>query len=162
MADLLAFGRVTDWQTAVHEQGAQLAAIQRRTANIAGLRSGLGEFFTYCAMWLVLWLAWDVRVDPTTLLDRPADQIGALLTLALWNTTLTQFLWIGGLAAVPDITRGSYLFFLKPVIAAWLALAFLGQAVTWMQWLAIAVVCSSVAIEAGWNPLAARLRARRR
>lgn len=57
MADLQAFGRAADWQTAVHEQGAQLAAIQRRTAGITGLRSGLGELLTYCAMWLVLWLA---------------------------------------------------------------------------------------------------------
>ena len=57
MADLLAYGRADDWQTTVHEMGAQLAAIQRRAAGIAGLRSGLGELFTYGAMWLVIWLA---------------------------------------------------------------------------------------------------------
>ena len=57
MADLLAYGRADDWQTAVHDLGAQLAAIQRRAASIAGLRSGLGELFTYAAMWLVIWLA---------------------------------------------------------------------------------------------------------
>jgi ATP-binding cassette subfamily C protein CydCD len=57
MADLLAFGRMGDWQTAVHEQGARLAAIQRRAAGIAGLRSGLGELLTFGAMWAVLWLA---------------------------------------------------------------------------------------------------------
>jgi len=56
----------------------------------------------------------------------------------LWNTTITQFLWIGGLAAVPDITRGSYLFFFKPVIAAFLAVVFLSQELTPWQALAIA------------------------
>ena len=60
----------------------------------------------------------------------PSETAVSLLTLALWNTTITQFLWIGGLAAVPDITRGSYLFFLKPVIAAFLAVVFLSQNLT--------------------------------
>jgi hypothetical protein len=36
-----------------------------------------------------------------------------IIVIILYNTTLTQWLWIGGLAAVPDITRGSYLFFLQ-------------------------------------------------
>ncbi|MFN2170201.1 MAG: thiol reductant ABC exporter subunit CydD [Candidatus Promineifilaceae bacterium] len=57
MADLIAFGRMADWQTAVHGLGARLSTIQRRAANIAGLRSGLGELLTYGAMWSVLWLA---------------------------------------------------------------------------------------------------------
>ena len=57
---------------------------------------------------------------------------------------------IGGLAAVPDITRGSYLFFLKPVIAAVLAVAFLSQQLTGWQIVAILVICSSVAVEALW------------
>jgi ATP-binding cassette subfamily C protein CydCD len=57
MADLIAFGRMGDWQTAVHRLGARLAAIQRREASIAGLRSGMSEFLTYGAMWTILWLA---------------------------------------------------------------------------------------------------------
>jgi threonine/homoserine efflux transporter RhtA len=76
-----------------------------------------------------------------------------LLTLALWNTTITQFLWIGGLAAVPDITRGSYLFFLKPVIAACLAIVFLNQSLTTWQTMAIFVICTSVVVEASWARL---------
>jgi threonine/homoserine efflux transporter RhtA len=71
--------------------------------------------------------------------------------LAFWNTTITQFLWIGGLAAAPDITRGSYLFFLKPVIAACLAVVFLSQGLTAWQVLAIIVICTSVAVEASWG-----------
>jgi len=101
-------------------------------------------------LWLVVGLFWKIWVNPATLLNRPANQIASLLTIALWNTTITQFLWIGGLAAVPDITRGSYLFFLKPVIAAFLAVLFLSQALTPWQILAILVICASVIIEASW------------
>lgn len=101
-------------------------------------------------LWLVVGLFWQIWVNPLTLFDRPSQQLGSLLTLALWNTTTTQFFWIGGLAAVPDITRGSYLFFLKPVIAACLATIFLSQSLTPWQTLAIAVICLSVLVEAGF------------
>ena len=72
----------------------------------------------------------------------------AIAVLCLYNTTITQWLWIGGLAAVPDITRGTYLFFLKPVMAAFLSVAFLGTSLSVWQILAITVICSAVAIEA--------------
>ena len=52
---------------------------------------------------------------------------------------------------MPDITRGSYLFFLKPVIAAFLAVVFLSQQLTSWQIVAIIVICSSVAVEALWS-----------
>ncbi len=98
-------------------------------------------------LWLVVGLFWDIWVNPATLFDRPPNQVASLLTISLYNTTITQFLWIGGLAAVPDITRGSYLFFLKPVLAACLAVMFLGHALTAWQILAIAVICASVFVE---------------
>lgn len=101
-------------------------------------------------LWLLVGLAWSVWVNPLALFDRPREQWTALLTIGLYNTTLTQWLWLGGLAAVPDITRGMYLFFLKPVIAACLAIWILGQPVTWLQWLAITVICGAVALEAAW------------
>lgn len=75
----------------------------------------------------------------------------SIVVLALYNTTLTQWLWIGGLAAVPDITRGMYLFFLKPVLAALLAVVFLGAELTLWQVLAIVVICGAVALEASWD-----------
>ena len=108
-------------------------------------------FMGAVGLWFVVGVFWNVWVNPATLFDRPPGQSGALLTIALWNTTITQFLWIGGLAAVPDITRGSYLFFLKPVIAAFLAVAFLSQHLTGWQIVAIIVICSSVAVEALWS-----------
>ena len=48
---------------------------------------------------------------------------------------------------MPDITRGSYLFFLKPVIAALLAVAILDQGLTAVQIAAILLVTASVAAE---------------
>jgi len=99
-------------------------------------------------LWLVVGLVWQLWVNPLDLFDRPGGQLAALLTLAVWNTTITQFFWIGGLAAVPDITRGSYLFFLKPVIATLLAIFFLNQSITGWQTMAIGVICISVLCEA--------------
>ena len=74
-------------------------------------------------------------------------QAWSLLVIALWNTTLTQYLWIGGLAHAPDITRASYLFFLKPAIATVLAVAILSQPLTLIQVIAIIAICGSVLIE---------------
>lgn len=114
-------------------------------------------------LWLAVGAVWSIWVNPATLFDRPATEatLGVnpgiwLLVLALWNTTITQVLWLGGLAAAPDITRASYLFFLKPVIAAALALLILAEPVTWLQALAILVVTGSVAVEVGWQRLADR------
>ncbi|MDP6268886.1 MAG: EamA family transporter, partial [Alphaproteobacteria bacterium] len=91
-----------------------------------------------------------VWVDPTTLFQRPAVAWGSILALALWNTTITQFLWIGGLAAAADMTRASYLFFLKPVIAAGLALGLLGDELSLLQAAAMLVVMASVLVEVFW------------
>lgn len=102
-------------------------------------------------LWLVVGVFWKIWVNPATLFSRTPGQIASLLTLAFWNTTISQFLWIGGLAAVPDITRGSYLFFLKPVIAACLAVVFLNQGLTSWQVLAIIVICACVTVEASWD-----------
>ena len=115
--------------------------------------TALTMFMGALGLWLVVGLFWDIWVNPATLFDRPEGQTAALITIALYNTTITQFLWIGGLAAVPDITRGSYLFFLKPVIAAFLAVVFLSQQLTAWQMLAIVVICASVFVEVIWARL---------
>ena len=95
-------------------------------------------------LWLVVGLFFGVWAAPSRLSGLEAPALAALLIIAFWNTTITQFLWIGGLAAVPDITRGSYLFFLKPVIAALLAVLVLGQDLSATQILAIIVITGSV------------------
>ena len=98
-------------------------------------------------LWVLVGTFWKIWVNPLALFDMGTDKLIALLILAFWNTTITQFLWIGGLAAVPDITRGGYLFFLKPVIAAGLAILFLGQNLTGWQFFAITIICASVLFE---------------
>jgi drug/metabolite transporter (DMT)-like permease len=108
------------------------------------------------ALWLLVGLAWGEWVDPTALSTFSGEAVAAILALALYNTTLTQFLWVGGLAAVPDITRGMYLFFLKPAVAALLALFLLGTVPTWLQVLAIAVITGCVALEAFWSRIVRR------
>jgi drug/metabolite transporter (DMT)-like permease len=113
--------------------------------------SAVTMFIGAVGLWIVVGLFWKIWVNPATLFSRAPGQIASLLTLAFWNTTITQFLWIGGLAAVPDITRGSYLFFLKPVIAACLAVVFLSQSLTSWQVLAIILILASVAVEALWE-----------
>ncbi|QPH54452.1 DMT family transporter [Pontivivens ytuae] len=104
-------------------------------------------------LWLLVGSVWSIWVNPLTLGERPAIAVWSLLILALWNTTITQLLWFGGLAAAPDITRASYLFFLKPVIAAGLAIFILAQYPTPLQVAAILVVTGSVFVEMFWPRL---------
>jgi len=116
-------------------------------------------------LWLTVGVAFGVWVDPSTLFERPASAATQginpgwwLLLLGLWNTTITQLLWFGGLSAAPDITRASYLFFLKPVIAAVLAIFVLSQHPTMLQSLAILVVTGSVFVELFWPRIERLLR----
>jgi len=108
-------------------------------------------------LWLMVGALFGVWVDPSTLFERPASAATQginpgwwILVLGLWNTTITQLLWFGGLSAAPDITRASYLFFLKPVIAAVLAIFVLSLHPTLLQSLAILVVTGSVFVELFW------------
>ena len=118
-------------------------------------------------LWILVGAAFGAWVDPTTLFGRPAGAatMGVnpgwwILVLGLWNTTITQLLWFGGLSAAPDITRASYLFFLKPVIAAVLAIFVLSQHPTALQTLAIFVVTGSVLVEMFWPRIARALGGR--
>lgn len=109
-------------------------------------------------LWLLVGAAWGIWVNPASIVDKPALAAWSLLILALWNTTITQLLWFGGLSAAPDITRASYLFFLKPVIAALLAMLFLASFPTPLQVMAIVLVTGCVGVEILWS----RLRGRKR
>ncbi len=113
--------------------------------------TALSMFIGGIGLWLVVGLFWGVWTNPLELADRPPHQMWALLAIGLWNTTITQYLWIGGLAHAPDITRASYLFFFKPVIAASLALLILGQSITRMQIAAIVIICGAVVAEFAWS-----------
>jgi drug/metabolite transporter (DMT)-like permease len=122
-----------------------------RTTAVTMMMGGVG-------LWLMVGVAFGVWVDPAVLFARSASEATQginpgwwILVLGLWNTTITQLLWFGGLAAAPDITRASYLFFLKPVIAAVLAIFVLAQHPSMLQALAILVVTSSVFVEMSWQ-----------
>jgi drug/metabolite transporter (DMT)-like permease len=101
-------------------------------------------------LWICVGLAWSLWVNPLDLFDRPVVAWSSLLTLGIWNTTITQVLWIGGLAAAADITRAGYIFFLKPVIAACLAIMILNESLSVLQAFAIVVVTGSVVFELFW------------
>ena len=107
----------------------------------------IGFFFLY----LVVGLAWGVWVDPLSLADKRPEQIAGILTIGIWNTAIAMALWMAGLSYAPDSQRASYLFFLKPVIAAFLAIAILGDALSWMQGLAIFAICFCVGLEYVWT-----------
>ena len=101
-------------------------------------------------LWVGVGTFWGKWVNPLTLTEKPTVTIWSLIVLGLWNTTITQLLWLGGLASASDMTRASYLFFLKPVIAAGLAIIFLGDSPTWLQIVAIVVVSGLVFFEVFW------------
>ncbi len=109
------------------------------------------------ALWIGVGLFFGIWVDFSTLFARTPGEAAAILAIGLYNTTITQWLWLGGLAAAPDIARAGYLFFLKPVIAALLALVFLAQPVTAVDWVAIVVICGAVAVEFFWTQVRARV-----
>ena len=134
--------------------GAYTVAIKPVISRYGALRiTSLTMCIGGIGLWLLVGVAWSEWVNPATLFDRPTEQWSAILVLVLFNTVITQLFWIGGLAAVPDITRGSYLFFLKPVIAALLTWYFLAQPVTGFQLVAMLIICLAVFIEPVWTRL---------
>ena len=114
----------------------------------------LGFFALYPAVGF-LWGNW---IDPTTLLNRPPTQIASLVTLGVWNTCIAFVLWLWGLANVPDVGRGNYLFFLKPIIALCLAYFILNDSVSLNQLLAIFAVTAFVLGEIFYESLAPRVK----
>ncbi len=113
-------------------------------------------FIGFFILWVVVGLAWGVWVNPLSLVDKSAEQVRGILTIGVWNTSIAMALWLWGLAAAPDPQRANYLFFLKPVIAAFLAMAILGDTLSVFQGLAIFAICFCVALEYVWTR---RLRA---
>ncbi|MEX2518941.1 MAG: DMT family transporter [Paracoccaceae bacterium] len=109
-------------------------------------------------LFVIVGLGWGIWINPLEIVEMPSVAMWSLLTLAILNTTITQVLWFGGLTAATDMTRASYLFFLKPVIAAILAVLILAEEPTLLQGLAIVVVTGSVAVEVFWPRIVAAFR----
>ncbi len=126
-----------------------LVLIKPYIAEYGALRiTAITLFLGGLVLWVGVGLLFGRWVAFWSLGDLAPPAMIAIAVLVLYNTTVTQWLWIGGLAAAPDITRGPYLFVLKPVVAAFLAAVFLGTRLSLWQVLAILVICSAVAAEA--------------
>jgi len=117
----------------------------------------LGFFLLY----LIVGIAWGLWVDPLTLFDKRPEQIAGIFTIGIWNTTIAMILWLAGLSFAPDLVRANYMFFLKPVIAAFLAIAIIGDSLSLMQYMAIFAILFCVGIEYAWTVRAAKATARR-
>lgn len=107
----------------------------------------IGFFF----LWFTVGLGWGIWVNPADLADKSPEQIRGILTIGAWNTCIAMALWLWGLSVAPDPQRANYLFFLKPVIAAFLAILILGDGLTLFQGLAIFAICFCVALEYVWT-----------
>lgn len=112
-------------------------------------------------LWPIVGVLWGIWVDPLTLFERPSGQVAAILTLGIWNTCIGFILWLWGLGHVPDPARGNYLFFLKPVIAAFLATFILGTDITWAQLAAIIAITGFVLGEIFYDELRALILRRK-
>ena len=109
----------------------------------------------FVALWLVVGAVWGIWVTPLELFERPPVQAGAIIALGVWNTCIGFILWLWGLSNVPDVARGNYLFFLKPVIAALLAAFILGDDITGTQIAAIVAITGFVLAEIFYDDLRA-------
>ncbi|MBY8974970.1 DMT family transporter [Rhodobacteraceae bacterium NNCM2] len=112
----------------------------------------IGGVFIY----FVVGTAWGIWVNPLSIVDKQPQQIAGIITIGVWNTCIGFAVWLAGLAAAPDSQRANYLFFLKPVIAAFLAVAILGDVLSVMQILAICAICFCVGLEYIWTTRRAR------
>lgn len=108
-------------------------------------------FIGFFILWVVVGLGWGVWVNPLSLADKTPEQIFGILTIGVWNTSIAMALWLWGLSTASDPQRANYLFFLKPVIAALLAVAILGDSLSLLQGFAIFAICFCVAIEYVWT-----------
>lgn len=114
----------------------------------------------FFALWTIVGLIWGNWVNPLSLADRPPVQVGSILALGIWNTCIGFVLWFWGLSNVPDVARGNYLFFLKPVLALILAYFLLSETITATQLAAIFAITAFVAAEIFYEQIVAWRAAR--
>ena len=101
----------------------------------------------FIALYPSIGLIWGIWVNPFDLFDRTSVEYLSIITLGVWNTCIAFILWLWGLSKIPDVARGNYLFFLKPVIALCLAFFVLEDNITINQFIAIIVITGFVLME---------------
>ena len=132
--------------------GVYLVVARPLVTEYGPVRMTAYTFFTgFFLLWTVVGLGWGTWVDPLSLMDKSPGQVAGILTIGVWNTTIAMACWLWGLSAAPDPQRANYFFFFKPVIAAFLAMAILGDGLSLFQGLAIFAICFCVALEYVWT-----------
>ena len=106
-------------------------------------------------LWVVVGAAWGEWVNPE-FVRSPAARIRIHYRARRVEHLHWLHLVAVGLSNVPDVSRGNYLFFLKPVIAALLAAFILNDDITTTQMAAIFAITGFVAAEIFYEPLRGR------
>ena len=112
----------------------------------------------FIALYPSIGLIWGIWVNPFDLFARSITEYLSIITLGVWNTCIAFILWLWGLSKIPDVARGNYLFFLKPVIALCLAYFILDDNITINQLIAIAIITGFVIIEIFYTPISKILK----
>ena len=112
----------------------------------------------FIALYPSIGLIWGIWVNPFDLFARSSTEYLSIITLGVWNTCIAFILWLWGLSKIPDVARGNYLFFLKPVIALCLAYFILEDKITINQLIAIAVITGFVIVEVFYTPISKILK----
>jgi drug/metabolite transporter (DMT)-like permease len=107
----------------------------------------------FIALYPSIGLIWGIWINPFDLFERTSVEYLSIITLGVWNTCIAFILWLWGLSKIPDVARGNYLFFLKPVIALCLAFFVLEDSITYNQLIAIIVITGFVLIEIFYSSL---------
>ncbi|MDC0456743.1 DMT family transporter [Alphaproteobacteria bacterium] len=112
----------------------------------------------FIALYPSIGLIWGIWVNPFDLFARSSTEYLSIITLGVWNTCIAFILWLWGLSKIPDVAKGNYLFFLKPVIALCLAYFILDDNITVNQLIAIAIITGFVIIEIFYTPISKILK----
>ena len=112
----------------------------------------------FIALYPSVGFIWGIWVNPLDLFDRTTTEYISIITLGVWNTCIAFILWLWGLSKIPDVARGNYLFFLKPVIALGLAFFILQDNITINQLIAIFIITSFVMMEIFYTPISKTLK----
>ena len=112
----------------------------------------------FIALYPSVGFIWGIWVNPLDLFDRTTTEYLSIMTLGEWNTCIAFILWLWGLSKIPDVARGNYLFFQKPVIALGLAFFILQDNITINQLIAIVAITSFVMMEIFYTPISKILK----
>ena len=107
----------------------------------------------FIALYPSIGIIWGIWVNPLDLFERSSVEYFSIITLGVWNTCIAFILWLWGLSKIPDVARGNYLFFLKPIIALFLAYFILEDDISINQLIAILAITGFVTLEIFYTPI---------